>query len=248
MLIEQCVYANRLRLVTPAAKGIFCLCGVIASFAAGTPEAACGVAAALACVTVFVAGIPLGRYMRAVTPALLFLGISALTLAVSLTPESLHNGFSIQIERTSVQAAAQVVGRSLGGLTALLFLAMTTPLTDIIGLLRRLKAPETLLDIMTLCYRTLFVFSGAVQEITTAQCARLGYATTRQALRSMGILTANLTVQVWQRSQALHVAAMARNGDGPLRFLEQDYHHSLRDCFIFLAGGGLIIFLSQVMS
>lgn len=248
MLIEQCSYANRLRMVTPAAKGILCLCGVIASFVAGTPGAACGVAAALACITVLAAGIPLGRYLRVAAPALLFLGISALTLAVSLTPESLHNGFSIQIERTSVQAAAQVVGRSLGGLTSLLFLAMTTPLTDIIGLLRRFRAPETLLDIMTLCYRTLFVFSGAVQEITTAQSARLGYATTRHALRSMGILTANLTVQVWQRSQALHVAAMARNGDGSLRFLETDYRHSHRDFFVFLTGGGLVILLSQVLS
>jgi cobalt/nickel transport system permease protein len=247
MLIEQCAYANRLRLVTPAAKGIFCLCGLIASFAAGTPAAACGVAVALAGITVLGAGIPLGRYLRAVAPALLFLCISALTLAVSLTPDSLHNSFYIRIEQASLQTAAQVAGRSLGSLTALLFLAMTTPLTDIIGLLRRLRTPETLLDIMTLCYRTLFVFSEAVRETTTAQSARLGYATTGHALRSMGILTANLTVQVWQRSQALHVAAMSRNGDGPLRFLEHDYHHSARDCFVFFAGGGLIIFLSLVL-
>ena len=117
-----------------------------------------------------------------------------------------------------MQSAAQVAGRSLGALSALLFFAMTTPLTDSIGLLRRLRAPETLLDIMTLCYRTLFVFSDAVRETTTAQAARLGYATSRQSLRSLGILTATLTVQVWQRSQALHAAALARNGDGPLRF------------------------------
>jgi cobalt/nickel transport system permease protein len=248
MLIEQCAYANRLRLVTPAAKGIFCLCGVIASFAAGTPEAACGVAAALACVTVLVAGIPLGRYLRVAAPALLFLGVSACTLAVSLKMNGPYDGFSIGIEQASLQSAAQAAGRSLGALSALLFFAMTTPLADSIGLLRRLKAPETLLDIMTLCYRTLFVFSDAVRETTTAQAARLGYATSRQALRSLGILTANLTVQVWQRSQALHAAALARNGDGPLRFLEHDFRHSGRYCFIFLTGGVLIIVLSQVLS
>ena len=247
MLIEQCAYSNRLRLVTPAAKGIFCLCGVIASFAAGTPVAACGVAVALSCVTVLGAGIPLGRYLRVAAPALFFLGVSACTLAVSLKIDGLHDGFSIRVEQASMQSAAQVAGRSLGGLSALLFFAMTTPLTDIIGLLRRLRAPETLLDIMILCYRTLFVFSEAVRETATAQAARLGYATPLLALRSLGILTANLTVQVWQRSKALHVAAMARNGDGPLRFSEQDYHNSLRDCFIFLAGGGLIIFLSKVL-
>jgi cobalt/nickel transport system permease protein len=177
MLIEQCAYANRLRPVTPAAKGIFCLCGVIASFAAGTPAAACAVAVTLAGVTVVGAGIPLGRYLRVAAPALLFLGVSACTLAVSLKINGLFEGFSIGIERASVQSASQAAGRSLGALSALLFFAMTTPLTDSIGLLRRLKAPETLLDLMTLCYRTLFVFSDAVRETTTAQGARLGYAT-----------------------------------------------------------------------
>ena len=93
MLIEQCAYANRLRLVTPAAKGIFCLCGVIASFAAGTPAAACGVAVTLACVTVVGAGIPLGSYLRVAAPALLFLGVSACTLAVSLKMNGLYDGF-----------------------------------------------------------------------------------------------------------------------------------------------------------
>jgi len=248
MLIEQCAYTNRLRLVNPAAKGIFCLCGIIASFAAGTPAAACGVAAAFSCVTVLAAGISPGRYLRVAAPALLFLGVSACTLAVSLKMKGMQGGFSIGIEPASLQSAAQAAGRSLGCLSALLFFAMTTPLSDIIGLLRRLKAPATLLDIMTLCYRTLFVFSEAVRETTTAQGARLGYATPRHALRSLGILTANLTVQVWQRSQALHMAAMARNSEGPLRFLEHDYYHSVRYCFVFFAGGVLIIVLSQVLS
>jgi cobalt/nickel transport system permease protein len=39
-------------------------------------------------------------------------------------------------------------------------------------------------------------------------------------MRSLGGLAANLTLQVWQRAHALHRAALARNNDGPLRFLE----------------------------
>jgi cobalt/nickel transport system permease protein len=121
-------------------------------------------------------------------------------------------------------------------------------LIDIIALLRRLKAPEVLLDIMVLCYRTLFVFSEAVHDTITAQSARLGYATVRLSMRSLGGLVANITVQVWQRSQALHLAAMARNNDGPLRFLEHAYPNTARDICVALSTGTVLVALSVVIS
>jgi len=60
-------------------------------------------------------------------------------------------------------------------------------------------------------------------------------------------LVANLTVQVWQRSQALHLAALARNNDGALRFLEPVYPDSPRTISIAATAGGLIIALSMVL-
>ena len=101
--------------------------------------------------------------------------------------------------------------------------------------------PEVLLEIMVLCYRMLFVFSEAVRDTRTAQAARLGYATPRLALRSLGSITANLTVQIWQRAHALHVAAQSRNNDGALRFLEPEYANAHRDLwFAGIGGAGLI--------
>lgn len=248
MLIEQSAYTNRWRRVFPAAKGLFSLCGMVAAYAAATPSTACNVAVVLCAVTVVGARIPPGRYLRVAAPALLFLAVSALSLAVSLKIGDSVGELSLHPARTELHRVAQVCGRSLGGLAALLFLAMTTPLTDIIVLLRRLKTPDVLLDIMILCYRTLFVFSEAVHDTLTAQSARLGYASARLSLRSLGGLVANITVQVWQRSHALHLAAMARNNDGPLRFLEQDYPKSARDMCIAFSGGTMLIALSVVMS
>ena len=47
-----------------------------------------------------------------------------------------------------------------------LFLVLTTPLIDLIAMLRRLKTPEALLEIMVLSYRMLFVFSEAVHDLS----------------------------------------------------------------------------------
>lgn len=240
MLIEQSAYANRWRPASPAAKGLFAASGFIAAFAAGTPLTAMIVASLLAVVSVFGAGVAPGRYFRVAAPALFFLALGSLSLAFSL---DVGNGTPVlRMTPTGLDKLAEVGARSLGALAALLFLVLTTPLIDLIALLRRLKTPELLLEIMVLCYRTLFVFSATVHDTLTAQSARLGYATPRLAMRSLGELAANLTLQVWQRAQALHIAALARNNDGPLRFLEPVFANTVRDCAIAaLAGGGLIV-------
>lgn len=247
MLTEQSAYSNRWRRVTPVAKGCFSLCGLVAAFAAASPRTALVVALILTTVTVFGAGVPAMRYLRVAAPPLLFLATSGLSLLVSLDFGVSNHGASLHLAHTEFPRIAQVCSRSLASLAALLFLALTTPLSDIISLLHRCKVPDTLLDLMTLCYRTLFVLSEALHDTITAQSARLGYTSLRLSLRSLGGLIANLTVQVWQRSQALHLAALARNNDGALRFLESAYPDSPRNISIAATAGGLVIALSVTL-
>ena len=134
-----------------------------------------------------------------------------------------------------------IAARSLAAMAALLGLVLTTPLPDLIGLLRRLKTPEVLLDLMVLCYRMLFVFASATEDIRQAQQARNGYSTHRRSLHSLGQLTANLALQIWLRARALQQAVLARNGDGPLRFLTPAHPHAMRDQGIALLAGTSLI-------
>lgn len=247
MLTEQSAYTNLWRRVSPVAKGLFSMCGMIAAFAAGSPRTALLIALIMASVAVLGAGIPPLRYLRVAAPALFFLSASALSLLISLDFGSSAGGMPFQLAKSEFPRIAQVCCRSLACLAALLFLALTTPLPDIISLLRRCKVPDTLLDLMTLCYRTLFVLSEAVHSTITAQSARLGYATITLSIRSLGGLIANLTVQVWQRSQALHLAALARNNDGALRFLERNYANTSRSISIAATAGAAIIAVAVML-
>ena len=236
MLIEEAAYGNRWRRVSPAAKGVFALTGLIAAFAAPTPPAALAVAALLAATASLGAGVAAGLYLRVAAPAAGFLALSALTLLVSVDTD-----FSWCWAPEAWPRVAELAARSLAALCALLGLVLTTPLPDLLGLLRRLRCPDVLLDLMVLCYRMLFVFSAALHDTVTAQRARLGYASTRLTRRSLGLLAANLTVQVWQRAHGLHLAAQARNGDGPLRFLSPVFAHARRDTVLAALAGGLLI-------
>ena len=241
MLIEHCAYTNRWRFVSPAAKAMFCLGGFVAAFTASQATAAALVAALIVVVTLAGAGIPLASYLRIALPPLGFLLLGCLSLAYSLDMNSTNGKLAIHWLVDGWSPLGQLAARSLGALTALLFLALTTPMLDLIALLRRLKVPEVLLEIMVLCYRMLFVFSEALHNTQTAQAARLGYATPGLALRSLGSLTANLTLQIWQRSRDLQLAAQSRNNDGALRFLEPEYANRRRDAWIAVLGGTALI-------
>lgn len=241
MLIEQSAYANRWRQVTPAAKGGFALAGLIAAYTATTPGSALLVALLLAAAALAGAGVAPGRYLRVAAPAAGFLALSCLSLAFSVSLDA-DNRPVWTLDPQALPAIALIAARSLAALAALLGLVLTTPLPDLLALLRRLHAPEILLDLMVLCYRMLFVLRSTIDQTRIAQRARLGYGDTRRSLRSLALLVANLAVQVWQRAACLQRAALARNGDGPLRFLTPEYPLASRHQWLALgAGVGLIL-------
>ncbi len=248
MLIEQCAYANRWRFVSPAAKALFCLAGLVAAFVARHAGATALIAVLLVLTTLIGAAIPARNYVRIALPPLGFLLLGCLTLGYSLEMNGESGMLTLRWLPEGWTPLMQLAARSLAALSAMLFLALSTPMTDLIALLRRLKVPETLLEIMVLCYRMLFVFSEAVRDTRTAQAARLGYATPALALRSLGSLTANLTLQIWQRSRDLHIAAQSRNNDGALRFLEPEYVSSRRDLSIAALGSAGLIACAMGLS
>lgn len=236
MLITQFSYLNRWRLLAPEAKFFFMLAGLCAAFAAGHPLVACLVAFLYALLTMIGAGVPVKVYLRTAAPALLFMVAGLFSLALTVSGAELLPRWSA----AGLGEAGRVGGRSLAGLAALLFFVFTTPLSDMIALLRRWRAPEVLLDIMVVSYRTIFVFSDAIREMGVAQAARLGHGDFKTTMRSAGLLLANITLQVWRRSLALHQAALARNGDGPLRFLSTEFPGAGRESAFALALGLLL--------
>lgn len=240
MLIEQAAYGNRWRQVCPAAKGSFALAGLLAAFLAHSPQNALGVALLLAMATLWGARVTARFYLHAALPAIGFLLLSCFGLFISIRFDA--TGMPAWHFAPEVLPQVETIAaRSLAAMAALLGLVLTTPLPDLIGLLRRLKTPEVLLDLMVLCYRMLFVFASATEDIRQAQQARNGYSTHRRSLHSLGQLTANLALQIWLRARALQQAVLARNGDGPLRFLTPAHPHAMRDQGIALLAGTSLI-------
>ena len=228
MLIEHWAYANRWRGVSPAAKGLWALAGLAAAQGAATPGRALGCTAALVTACLLGAGVSWRAYLRAAWAPLGFLGLSAASMAVSLG----WNGPglpALQLAPDALALSARTSARALASLAALLGLALTTPLPDLMALLRRLRVPALLLELMVLCHRLLFVALALFHEASRAQRARLGYASRAQAVRSIALLLGHQAVQLWQRARVLQASAEARCGGAGLRFLPPAYPRARRD-------------------
>lgn len=242
MLIESAAYASRWRRVLPDAKLVFALAGLLAAGLAASPAPAVAVAGLYAALTV-AGGVRFRVWLRIACGPMLFLVAGSLSLLVSLVPADTGGPLaaSWQWAPDAGTRMSALAARALASLSVLLCLVLSTPMSDLIGVLRRWRCPEVLLDLTMLAYRMLCVLAGAVDELRAAQRARLGEAGWQNALRATAALAANLAGQVWQRADALHRASLARNGGGPFRVLGPTCPTARRDLWLAALASALLL-------
>lgn len=246
MRIDSYAHSNRWRQIHPGAKGLLVLGALIAALLSRHPAIPLLIALSMSGLTLFGAGIPWRGYLRLLAAPLAFLGWSSFLLLVSFAPTSppLHLPgieLTIGLSRSELPLAQLVFSRSLGALCSLLFLALTTPLSEIAGLLRQLGVPRLFVELMVIAYRQVFILLDAFSQIRTAQEARLGYSSLRLAWRSAGELAGNILIKTVVRARHNHQALLARGYDSELRFLSPK-----RTCspwHLFGAGTASILFI-----
>ena len=137
--------------------------------------------------------------------------------AVSLIVQVDANGFGLA--PSGFMAATGLVARSVAGLFCLLFLALTTPVTDLVAGSRRLGVPGEVTEIALLIYRFMFLLTDTTMAMNAAQAARLGHDGARRRLRSLGLLVGNLLPRALDRARRLEIGLAARGWDGEMRVL-----------------------------
>jgi cobalt/nickel transport system permease protein len=127
--------------------------------------------------------------------------------------------FSLSITKESINQGTFVFCRVLGGMSAICFISLTTPMTDIFSVFRRCKVPETVIDLMMIIYHTIFILMDQVIQIHHAQVMRLGYSTWRESLYSFASLCGAAFIASWDAGDDLIRAMDARCYDGKFALL-----------------------------
>ncbi|MGJ3508126.1 cobalt ECF transporter T component CbiQ [Enemella sp. A6] len=191
------------------------------------------------------ARIPPRGYALALLGPATFVLIGAVVIAVLVgrpPAEAIWSWWLLSATDDSLALAAQVTTRSVASFSAVLLLAATTPMSDLLAGLRALRVPEVLVEIAGLMYRMLFSLLSSAGAIMEAQRARLGYASASSARRSVGGVGGAVLRQAWTRAQRLEAGLEGRGYTGSLRTLTPPRPVSRR--FLVLSGLLLVTLMS----
>jgi cobalt/nickel transport system permease protein len=191
--------------------------------------------------TIVYARIPFKVYLQlfAVAGIFLFMSIPALVLnGISLNEIAAIRADEIQgiavgnwylfISRSGLIQASQIAARSLACTSCLLFILFTIPFTDLLHLLRQLRIPTLLTELLLLMYRFIFLFFDVVTELQLAQQARGGYRTRKRWMYSVGLLISQLLVRSLHHYHDFSLALNARGFNGTFQVYSNQKHYYSR--------------------
>ncbi len=223
-LIDRYAYSNALRQVDPLIKGGLALGVILLCLALNEPLVGLFASLWMMTLAVGLAHIPWRTFggLLLTEGAFLLLATVAVILSFSLAQPMLDEGWAVQLgpvwvttTPASLYQGANLILRALGAAAAMNFLALTTPMVDVIELLRRLHAPGIIIDLMTLMYRFIFVLLESLERMVRAQESRLGFsAPPLRRMQNAAWIATHLFIEAFLRSRNLQRALAARGYEG----------------------------------
>ena len=214
-IIDTYAYGNLIRKVDPALKLGLAVLILILCLLLNSPFVGVLALIWMFILTCWKAGIPIHIFGKIILAEFSFFLLATAGIAVSIStqnPQTINawafkaGPLWISSGPDLLQQTVLIISRVMGAVSAMNFLALTTPLIDLISLADRLKISGTLIDLMTIIYRFIFVLFETMQTMRKSQNSRMGYSNFRQGINSAGLLASRLFIETYHRSRRLQIA------------------------------------------
>lgn len=229
LIIDKLAYSSKLRYKSPMLKAYFAVGTLLICVASRMLIVSIITLIVMAVLTMLFSKASFLRYLKFMCIPLGFLVLSTIAIVVNVT-EAPMDLFSVAIGSKylavsyhSLMDGIRLVMVALASVSCLYFLTLTTPVIDILVVLRRLHCPIIMVELMMLIYRYIFVILDIASAITTSQNCRLGNKNFMTELRSIGQMLAVLLVRSLNRSSKLFDAMESRCYEGEIRVLDEYY-------------------------
>ncbi|MCE5297498.1 MAG: cobalt ECF transporter T component CbiQ [Methanoregulaceae archaeon] len=127
--------------------------------------------------------------------------------------------FSLSITSESINEGFFVFCRVIGGMSGLIFIAVTTPMTDLFVVMKQFRIPEVVLDLAMIIYRSIFMIMEQLKQTYQAQVMRLGYGSFRESIQSFATMCGSVFIASWESGEDLIRAMDARCYSGKFAIL-----------------------------
>ena len=193
--------------------------GMAVTFAFDRPGIGIVVFLVFSVMIVGLARVELKDYLRMLSWPSAFLAVGIFAIVISYEPNvpSLINaeifGATWGITRQGLSQAGQLSARVLAMVSAMYFVCVTTPVVEITALLRMLRMPAAISDIMFIMYQALYLLSGTVEQTARSQTLRLGYSNWKRSLSSVGYLLGYAWADALKTARENTTAMLVRGPD-----------------------------------
>lgn len=236
MQLDAYAYANRLRMLPPAHKTAFAMGVLSIAFLAHAPVQVL-IFGWMSIWIVVYAGIPLRFYARIIAVAFMFIVVSLPALLVEIA--DVQKGADIDalvglragswyifMSQSGLQQAGSLAARALAATSCLYFLMLTIPFSELLYVLRRLRMPVVILEVMLVMYRFIFVLLDTAVHIRIAQLSRGGHNGFWNTMRDMGRLFVQVFAGAMERQRKLAIGLTARGFTGEIRVYQSRVYTS----------------------
>ena len=186
------------------------------------PWPTCVLVAAVAVAALTVARIPGRMVVAAMTAPAVFIVVGAVsaTLTVGAFEGPGWRWGWLGIREADMALGTGLLLHAIAGTLGLLVLAMTTPMVDLLGWLRKLHIPASLIEIASLMYRMIFTAWNSLVLVRQAQQQRLGgTGPLRRRFAETGRLVGAVAVRTWLASTRLADGLAIRGHESALATL-----------------------------
>jgi cobalt/nickel transport system permease protein len=211
--LDTSAHLNRWRKKSLAEKCLLALGMLVLAVSLPSWQASLLVAAVMIAATLFGARVDFGIWWKTMLAPVGFLAAGVVSIIFQV--QFWHIGIAPQ----GPALAWHVGTRAFAGVCCLLFIALTTPATDLVMAMRRIGIPAEITEMTLLIYRFALLLMDTAETMNTAQAARLGHINRKRHMTSLGLLIANLMPRALDRAHALETGLAARGWRGELRVL-----------------------------
>lgn len=226
--IDFFAYTSGMNGWNPAFKVLLSVGTIVLCLAFNRPAVSAAVILAMGWLTVRRGGLPLHEYVSLLRIPLAFLLLSGLAVACTVGQAPVGDWnlhiiwFYVSVTADSLRFALALSLKALGAVSAMYLLALSTPASELTGVLRRAHLPALITELMYLIYRFIFILLDTHGRMREAAQSRLGYRDFRTSCRSFGWTAGNLLVSAVKKSGVYYDAMESRCYNGSLRFLETE--------------------------
>ena len=175
-------------------------------------------------ITIFLGKISLKKYIDFFKVPTIFLLISVAVININfsknITDFYYFNIGDLYIYTTdeNIKKSCILFWRALSGVSSMYMLALSTPLNEIIYVIKKVRTPQIIIELMYLVYRFIFIMRDSYKSMRKSIESRLGFRDYRTSLLSFGKIISNILIVSLRKSNSFYDSMESRGYKGEIRF------------------------------